>query len=128
MTRSAVRSRLAPPRFALRASRGAATRCSKGKAWCPAKPAGRRRALNPTHPRPSLPRKPWRPLLHEARHTLLEVAALQRDLHFPVGVDGRFRQRLERHVVELTLDHRNRAGRDEVGKVAHIGISLLAQL
>src|ERR1700744_4074317 len=44
MTRSAVRSRLAPPRFALRASRGAATRCPKDGAWCPAKPAGRRRA------------------------------------------------------------------------------------
>src|SRR5215831_9296048 len=42
--RSAVRSRLAPPRFALRASRGAATRCPKDGARCPAKPAGRRRA------------------------------------------------------------------------------------
>jgi hypothetical protein len=44
MTRSAVRSRLAPPRFALRATRGAAARSPKSEAWCPAKPAGRRRA------------------------------------------------------------------------------------
>src|SRR5689334_16398009 len=45
MTRSAVRSRLAPPRFALRATRGAAARSLRGEAWCPAKPKGRRRAL-----------------------------------------------------------------------------------
>src|SRR5262245_43136771 len=33
--RSAVRSRLAPPRFALRATRGAAAQSPKDGAWCP---------------------------------------------------------------------------------------------
>src|SRR5882672_1488795 len=37
---------------------------------------------------PSLPRKLWRPLLHKTRYPLPEIAPLQRDLHFTVGVDG----------------------------------------
>ena len=40
---------------------------------------------------PLLPRKPWWPLLHKARHSLPEITPLQRDLHLPVGVDGRLR-------------------------------------
>src|SRR5581483_1203292 len=123
MTRSAVRSRLAPPRSALRATRGAAAQSPKGEAWCPAKPAGRRRAATD-----SLPRKPWRPLLDETRYALAEIAAAQRHHHFAVGVDGRFRERLERHVVELPLDHGHRARRDEIGKIARIGVSFVAQL
>src|ERR1700693_2864607 len=103
MTRSAVRSRLAPPRFALRATRGAATWCPKSEA-CPAKPNGRRRAFTPAI---SPPRKHRRPLLHEARDPLAENAAAQCRDHFSFGVDGRFRKRLERHVVELPLDHRD---------------------
>ena len=76
----------------------------------------------------SLPRKPRRPLLHKARHTFLEIAALQRDLHLAVGIDGRFGKGLERHVIKLPLDHRDRTRRDEIGKVARIGIGLPAQL
>src|SRR6476620_3156299 len=98
MTRSAVRSRLAPPRFALRATRGA-RRSPEGEDG----PVPKLRDLS------SLPRKLRRPLLHKARHALFEIAALERDLHLAVSVDGGFRQCLERHVVKLALDDRHRA-------------------
>src|SRR5690349_10275616 len=114
MTRSAVRSRLAPPRFALWATRGAAAQSPKVEAWCPAKPAGRRRTGSAKRGFPLLPREPRRPLLHEARHTLPEIAASQRNHHLAVGIDGRFRQRLERHLVKLALDHGDCAWRDEI--------------
>src|SRR3954471_18532348 len=44
MTRSAVRSRLAPPRFALRATRGAATTEHEGRSVVPGEASWRRRA------------------------------------------------------------------------------------
>src|SRR6185295_13847422 len=127
MTRSAVRSRLAPPAFAGCACFGwASLHRSEG---CLGVARRAKTGLGkPLTASPSLPRKSWRPLLHKTRHALPEIAPLQRDLHFAVGVDGGFRQRLEWHVVELALDHRNRAGRDEIGQIARIGIGLLAQL
>src|SRR3954469_23242395 len=94
--RSAVRSRLAPPRFALRATRGAATAEPEGRSVVPGEAPWRRRAASTKAP--SRPRKLRRPLLHEARHALFEIAPFQRDLHFTVGVDGGLGERLERHV------------------------------
>src|SRR5260370_11894435 len=59
----------------------------------------------------SLPRKPRRPLLHKTRHPLAKIAATQCDRHLAVGIDGGFGHLLERHVVELLLDHGYRARR-----------------
>src|SRR5713101_5019843 len=104
MTRSAVRSRLAPPAFACFASYGSASHAevhrSEASEGCRAV-ARRAKAGSIDKPSPLPPRKLRRPLLHKARDALAEIAALQRHLHFAVGVDGRFRQRLERYVVEL---------------------------
>src|SRR5262245_25559429 len=82
---------------------GSTTPRPSGYAWLPAKPAGRRRTISAELP--LLPRKPRRPLLHEARHAFPEIAAVQRDHHFPVGLDGGFAERLKRHLVDLLLDH-----------------------
>src|SRR5580704_12442762 len=144
MTRSAVRSRLAPPAFAGFASFGSASHTDlsgRSPRRLPRRsPLGRRRATHKcifyisarqatpisraeasegcrvvallgedglsgistqlSHlPNHSLPRKPRRPLFHEARHAFAKIAAAQRHHHLPVGVDGRLGQGLERHIV-----------------------------
>src|SRR4051794_20639581 len=115
MTRSAVRSRLAPPAFARFASYGWTCHTvpyrSEASEGCLAiaRRATAGRGKPPPRPGPSLSRKLRRPLLDKTRHALPKITPLQRDLHFAVGLDGGFRERLERHVVELPLDHRNRA-------------------
>src|SRR5687768_7008942 len=105
MTRSAVRSRLAPPAFACFASYGSASHAvayrSEASEGCRAIARRATAGWFHKHTTPSPPRKPRRPLLHKTRHALFEIAALERDLHFPVGVDGGLGERLERHVVEL---------------------------
>src|SRR6266851_6577166 len=145
MTRSAVRSRLAPPRFAFgyawrshvsrrrsvpdiarRATTGwrdhpqstSIVSCLRLRVAQPRKPKAKRARHSPkgddgleTPPpaSPSFPRKPRRPLFHKARDTFAEIAAPQRHHHLPVGVDGGLGQGLERHIVELPLDDRDRA-------------------
>src|SRR6476620_9352194 len=131
MTRSAVRSRLAPPASACFASYGSASLPvpyrSEASEGCRGAARRAKPGLGNPNTLPSLPRKPRRSLLHKTRHALPKIAPFQRDLHFAVGIDSGFRQRLERHVVELALDHRNRTRRDEIGQIARIGIGLLAQ-
>src|ERR1700722_17728881 len=92
---------LRPSGFAWR-SRARSRRAKRGARRSP---LGRRRATSEN----SLPRKPRRPLLDKTRHAFAEIAAAQRDAHFAVGVDGGFGQCLERHIVKLPLDHRDRA-------------------
>src|SRR3569623_1265295 len=100
MTRSAVRSRLAPPRFALRATRGAATSEPEGRSVVSGE-ARRAKTDRTSAPATLPPRKPRRPLLHEARDAFAEIAAAERDQHLAIGLDRGFGQRLERHLVKL---------------------------
>src|SRR3984893_2252915 len=57
----------------------------KGEAWCPAKPTWAKTGCWTTVLTPSLPRKPRRPFLHEARHAFTEIAAAQGDPHLAIG-------------------------------------------
>src|SRR3954464_16026142 len=86
---------------------------SEGREGCLA--IARRATAGSLHKSPYLPpRKPRRPFLHEARHTLAEITAVERDQHLAIGFDRGLGQRLERHLVELPLDHGHRARRDEI--------------
>src|SRR5438128_1551595 len=126
MTRSAVRSRLAPPAFAGYACYGWASPRARRLSRHSPKGDGGPGQASPLPIPPSPPHKPRCPLLHKTRHTFPEITPPQRDLHFPVRVDRRLGERLERHVVELPLDHGDRARRDEIGEIARIGKGLFA--
>src|SRR3569833_741211 len=77
MTRSAARSRLAPPRFALRATRGSAAREPEGRSVEPGEAPRRRRAFSKQIAADCQPLSVWAcPLLRRLRQRGHRLALL----------------------------------------------------